>query len=183
MAYDFSTFDKKVSGNLEWLVQEYTGIRTGRASPALLDSVQVNAYGSRMPLKQVANVGVEEARVLRVSPFDASLGKEIEKAIVAADLGVGTSSDGATVRVLFPELTSERREQLVKIAKQKLEEARVSLRGERDHVWNDIQAQERDGSITEDDKFRLKEDLQKKIDAANKALEDLFHKKEAEITT
>src|SRR3989338_5973866 len=126
MNYDFKIFDGKAAGAREWLAKEYRGLRTGRAAPAILDGISVSAYGSMTPLKQVGNVGVEDARTLRVSAYDAGLIKDIERAISAANLGVGTSSDGASVRVTFPELTAERREQMVKLAKQKLEEARTT---------------------------------------------------------
>jgi len=126
--YDFKQFDSKVGAAKEWLAKEYRGLRTGRATPAILDGVSVSAYGSMMPLKQVANVGVEDARTLRIQPFDASTLKDVERAISAADLGLGTSSDGAIVRVTFPELSTERRQQLIKVAKGKLEEARTTVR-------------------------------------------------------
>src|SRR3989344_7738900 len=102
--YDFKNFDGNTTGAREWLAREYRGLRTGRASPAILYSISVSAYGSMMPLKQCANVGIEDARTLRISAYDASLIKDIERAIAAANLGVGTSSDGASVRVSFPEL-------------------------------------------------------------------------------
>ncbi len=181
MNYDFSTFDQKLAAAREWLSREYGGLRTGRASPAILDSVVVMAYGSSMPLKQVANIGVEDARTLRVSAWDASLVKDIERAIAAANLGIGTSADAAGVRVTFPELTAERREQLVKVAKHKLEESRTAVRVARDETWKDIQEKEREGTLTEDDKFSLKEELQKRVDAANEGLENAFSKKEAEM--
>ena len=181
--YDFKTFDAKVAGAREWLAKEYRGLRTGRASPSILDSVAVSAYGSMMPLKQVANVGVEDARTLRVQPFDAALLKDIERAISAADLGVGTASDGATVRVSFPELTSERREQLVKVAKGKLEEARTTLRIARDEAWKEIQAKEKEGALTEDDKYYLKDELQKRTDKANEELEKAFENKGKEMSS
>ncbi len=180
--YDFKSLDAKVSSAKEWLAKEYRGFRTGRASPAILDSVAVSAYGSMMPLKQVANVGVEDARTLRVQPFDAALLKDIERAISAEDLGVGTSSDGATVRVSFPELTSERREQLVKVAKGKLEDARTTLRIARDETWKEIQSKEKEGVLTEDDKYNLKEEMQKKVDKANEELEKMFESKEKEMS-
>ncbi len=183
MTYDFKTFDEKVAAAREWLAREYRGIRTGRASPAILDGVSVSAYGSMMPMKQVANVGVEDARTLRVQSFDAGLLKDIERAISAANLGLGTSSDGVSIRVTFPELTSERREQLVKVAKGKLEEARTTVRGARDEAWKDIQEREREGTITEDAKFRLKEELQKKVDKANEELEKAFEGKEKEMSS
>ncbi|MEK7628757.1 MAG: ribosome recycling factor [Patescibacteria group bacterium] len=181
MAYDFSMVELGLSEKKDWLVKEYQALRTGRASPALLDGVQVEAYGSRTPLKQVANVGLEGARSLLVAPYDTSLTKEIERGIAVANLGVSTSVSGTTVRVSFPELTSERREQLVKVAKQKLEEARVGVRGVRDESWSEIQEQEREGTLSEDDKFRLKDELQKKIDSANKDLETMFDRKEKEM--
>ncbi len=179
--YDFKPLDQKISETNEWLHKEYQSLRTGRATPALLDGIQVESYGSRMPLNQVANIGTEDARTLRVAPWDASQIKEIEKAITNANLGVGVTADERGVRVSFPELTSERRTSLIKIAKDKLEDARQSLRAAREDTWNDIQAQERQSEITEDDKFKFKGDLQKRIDAANAALEELFKKKETEI--
>jgi ribosome recycling factor len=181
MAYDFKVFEGKLAASREWLAREYRGLRTGRASPAILDSISVSAYGSMMPLKQVGSIGAEDARTLRVQPFDASLLKDIERAISAADLGVGTSSDGASVRVTFPELSAERREQLVKVAKAKLEEARTTVRIARDEVWKDVQEKEKAGTMSEDEKFRLKDELQKKVDAANEELEKAFESKEKEM--
>jgi ribosome recycling factor len=181
MAYDFKPLDTKLAGAKEWLSREYQGLRTGRATPAILDSIQVPAYGSLMPLKQVATISVEDARSLRVQAFDPGIIKDIEKAITVADLGVGVGSDTSGVRVTFPELTSERREQLIKLAKGKLEEARTTVRGARDECWKDIQEQEKAGTITEDDKFRLKDEMQNKVDAMNEELEKSFEKKEAEM--
>lgn len=181
MAYDFSAFDKKVASSKEWLAKEYTGLRTGRATPAILDSVQVQAYGSMMPIKQVANIGVEDPRTLRVTAYDASIIKDIERGISAANLGLGVVADGQGLRVMFPELTAERREQLVKAAKQKLEEARTAIRVARDECWKDIQAQEEEGGMGEDEKFRLKDDLQKRVDAVNDDLEKAFERKEEEM--
>lgn len=180
--YDFKVVDGKLADAKEWLAKEYRGLRTGRATPAILDAVMVSAYGSMMPLKQVGNVSVEDARTLRVSAYDAGLIKDIEKAISGANLGVGTSSDGASVRVSFPELTSERREQLVKFAKQKLEEARTTVRIARDESWKEIQTREKEGTLTEDDKFFLKDELQKRIDKANEDLEKSFEAKEKEMS-
>lgn len=181
MAYDFKPLDTKLAGAKEWLSREYQGLRTGRATPAILDSVMVQAYGSSMPLKQVATIGIEDARSLRVQAFDPSTIKDIEKGIANADLGVGVGSDASGVRVTFPELTSERREQLIKLAKGKLEDARTTVRGARDECWKDIQEEEKEKTITEDDKFRLKDEMQKKVDDMNGELEKLFDKKEAEM--
>ncbi len=181
MNFDFKPIEDKFAATGEWLAKEYRGLRSGRAAPAILDGVSIAAYGSMAPLKQVASVGVEDARTLRVQPFDPSLAKEIERCISAADLGVGTSSDGAVIRVTFPELTAERREQLVKLAKQKLEEGRTAVRVARDEAWKTIQEREREGTLTEDDKYALKDELQKKVDAANEALEGMFDKKSEEV--
>src|ERR1700691_2488686 len=125
MPYDFKPFDTKVAAAKEWLAKEFRNVRTGRANPAILDGVSATAYGSMMPLKQLAQIGIEDARTIRVPPFDASTLKDIERAIAAANLGVGTSSDGTVVRVTCPDLTGERRQELVKMAKGKLEEART----------------------------------------------------------
>lgn len=181
MAYDFTAFDAKLAKSKEWLGSEFRGLRTGRATPVILDGVMVQAYGSMMPLKQVASVGVEDARSLRIQPYDSSLIKDIERAITAENLGLGVGSDQAGVRVSFPELTGERRQELVKLAKGKLEEARAGVRVARDECWKDIQAQEEEGGMGEDEKFRLKEDMQKKVDACNGELEALFEKKEEEM--
>lgn len=183
MDYDFKPVEAKLKAAEEWLKKEYGGLRTGRATPAILDGVQISAYGSMMPLKQVGNISVEDARSIRISAYDNSLIKDIEKGITAANLGVGTASDGTSVRVTFPELTGERRAELVKIAKQKLEEARTSVRLARDESWKEIQEREREGTLTEDDKFALKEDLQERVDKTNEALEDAFKAKEKEMTS
>lgn len=181
MAYDFSELDTKLTDAKEWLTREFQGLHTGRASTSLLDGVQVNAYGSRTPLKQVGSITVEDARTLRVVPWDASLVKEVEKAITEADFGVGVGSDASGVRVTFPELTTERREEFVRFAKAKLEEARTAVRKARDDTWNAIQNQEKEGEISEDEKFTAKETMQGKVDACNNSLEQLFDTKEKEI--
>ena len=183
MAYDFKPIEGKLAGAKEWLAREYRGLRTGRASPSILDSVVVSAYGSNMPLKQVGNVSIEDPRTLRIMPWDAGLVKDIERGVVAANLGLGTATDAAGIRVTFPELTSERREQLVKVAKGKLEEARTAVRVARDETWKDIQEQEKAKTISEDDKFRLKDELQKKVDTCNDDLEKSFEAKEVEMSS
>lgn len=180
--YDLKQFDAKLSAAKDWLSKEYRNLRTGRATPAILDGIQVEAYGSMMPLKQVASLGVEDARTLRVTPYDTGLIKDIERAIVASDLGVGTVTDGAGIRVTFPELTGERRQEFVKLAKGKLEEARTAVRIARDEVWKNVQAREKEGTLTEDDKFSLKDELQKKVDKTNDELEQMFKKKEEEMS-
>lgn len=163
------------------MTREYSNIRTGRATPIVLDQIQVEVYGARQPIKHVANIGVEDSRTLRVSPWDKSQIKSVETAILSANLGLQAVVDGEGLRVIFPELTGERREQFIKIIKTKLEEAKVSLRKEREKTWNDIVTKESNSEITEDEKFRAKDDLQKEVDLINKKLEDSAAKKETEL--
>ena len=181
MTYDFSQLKQKIADTEDWLKKEFQGIRTGRATPMLLDNVQVESFGTRVPLNQVGNVGVEDARTLRINVWNVEQVKDVEKAITDANLGVGVTPDESGVRITFPELTSERRDTLIKLSKDKLEEARISLRGVRDEVWNDIQKQEKDGEMSEDEKFGAKEEMQKLIDDGNRSLESLGEKKENEI--
>lgn len=181
MAYDFKPFEKKISEVIAHAQKELAGIRTGRAAPAILDGIQVESYGSRVSLNQVGNISIEDARTLRVAPWDSSLGKEIEKAIMQANLGLSVGLDERGVRVTFPELTAERRVSLVKLAKEKVEECRARLRGHRDETWSDIQAREKEGKMSEDEKFRGKDEMQKRVDAANKEFDELLERKEKEI--
>lgn len=181
MAYDFSSLKAHLTETEEWLGRELSGVRTGRATPTLLDSVKPEAYGSRTPMSQLANVSVEDARTLRIIPWDATLIKTIEKAVVDADLGVGVSVDGQGLRVSFPELTSERRVQLSKIAGDKTEQARVTLRGHRTDALKALDEAKKEGGIGDDELARLKAEVQKYIDAANEKLAALVEKKEKEI--
>lgn len=181
--FNFAELKTGVKGVEEWLQNELSVIRTGRASPAILDFVQVEAYGSRMSIKELANIVVEDAKTVRVEPWDTSMGKEIEKAINNSNLGLSLSPFEKGLRVIFPELTSERREQFVKVVKQKLEEGRVSLRGLRDKTGKAIDEKEKEGGMSEDDKFRFKDEMQKIIDESGRKLEALAEKKEADIKT
>jgi ribosome recycling factor len=165
----------------DWLQKEYAAIRTGQATPALLDGIKVQSYGAQVPMNQVGNVGVEDARTLRVSAWDTGVISNIEQAILDANLGVSVVTDSSGLRVIFPELTSERREQLLRLAKSKFEDARITIRGARDEAMKDIDKQEKDGDLSEDEKFAEKENVQELVDKANKALEELFVKKESEL--
>ena len=164
-----------------WLVKEFTNIRTGRATPTLLDNIFIDSYGTKSQVSHVAGVTTEDARTLRVAPWDKGHIKEIEKAIAVANIGVSVSTDDAGLRVSFPELTSERREMLGKLVGEKIEHAKVSTRQEREKTWNDIQAQEKDGEISEDEKFKLKDELQKIIDETSTKFEEMGEKKRTEI--
>jgi len=181
MAYNFTPFKDKLKGAEEWLKKEFSGLRTGRATPALLDGVKVEAYGSLMPISQVASIVGEDARSLRVAPWDTTQIKALEKSLIVASLGASIVVDDKGLRVIFPELTTERRQILLKTCGQRLEEAKVSVRVEREKVWTTIQKDEKDGKINEDERFRLKNEMQKYVDETNKHLDEFFAKKEAEI--
>lgn len=181
MAYNSKQFTARGEEVVKWLETEFGSIRTGRATPVLLDLITVESYGVRVPIQQVGSVSVEDARTLRISVWDHGAIKTVEKAITEADLGVSVVTDGSGVRVIFPELTGERRVQLTKIAKAKLEEARVSLRSARDEAIKEIDALEKSGELSQDERFSAKEGIQKHVDTVNGILEGLFERKEAEI--
>ena len=181
MSYNFSTFKAKLGEVEEWLGREYLGVRTGKATPQVLDSVMVDSYGAKTPLKHVAAISTEDSKTIRVTPWDKSQIGVIQTSIEAANLGLSVSPDSAGLRVIFPSLTEERRKMLTKLTGEKLEDARISVRKEREKVWEDIQEKEKAGQMSEDDKYKAKDELQKMVDEANKKLEDLSNKKETEI--
>jgi len=181
MAYNLNPLKTKVGEVKEWLSREFSSIRTGQASPALLDGVTVESYGSRQPIKFIANIGVEGAKSLLVTPWDKSNIKAIESAIAAANLGLSTAPGDNGVRVIFPDLTEDRRKSMLKIVSEKQEEAKISLRKEREKVWNEVQDKERAGEIPEDEKFQLKDQIQKMIDDGTAEFEMLVEKKKREV--
>lgn len=162
-------------------MRELSGVRTGRATPTLLDAVKPEAYGTRTPLRELASVSVEDVRTLRVIPWDMELLKTIEKGITDADLGVGISTDDQGLRVSFPELTNERREQLLKIAGDKTEHAKVTLRSHRTDALKILEAAGKAGGMGKDEIARLKIEIQKLIDAGNDSLAKILERKEDEI--
>jgi ribosome recycling factor len=172
---------QKAQETKEWLQKEYASIRTGQASPALLDSVRVESYGSLVPLNQVGSVGSEDARTLRIAPWDSSQVAAIERALRDADLGVSVVTDSTGLRVVFPELTAERREKLLKLAKAKLEDARIAVRALRDEAMKAIDKAEKNAEISEDEKFTQKEAVQTVVENCNRDLELLFTQKEQEL--
>jgi ribosome recycling factor len=181
MNYDFSFIKKKLPEAEEWLKKELALLRTGRASPALLDNINIDYYGARQPLKNVSAISAEDARTLRVRPWDNSLIQKIDQEIRNSSFGLQAIAEKDSIRVIFPELTEERRKALLKAVSEKLEQARISLRKIRDEHWRDIQDKEKEGKISEDDKYRLKDDLQKLIDGIQKKLDEMAKVKEREI--
>ncbi|MDP1707141.1 MAG: ribosome recycling factor [bacterium] len=181
MAYDFSKLKVDIKETEEWLARELSGVRTGRATPTLLDSVKPETYGTRTALRELGSVSVEDARTLRIIPWDTGLLKAIEKGITDANLGVGVSTDDQGLRVSFPELTSERRTQLSKIAGDKTEQAKVTLRSYRTDAIKDIDMLKKEG-MSEDQAKRDKDEVQRFIDAGNESLLKILEKKEVEIS-
>jgi ribosome recycling factor len=172
---------RRMEGAQRALTAEFAGVRTGRASTALLDRVQVTAYGTRLPLNQVATVQAPEARLLTVQPFDRALMKAIEKGILESDLGLTPSNDGQTIRLSIPQLSEERRKDLVRLVHKMAEEARVAVRNVRRDVLNELRRTERDGDISRDDLARAQDEIQKLTDGQVKAVDELLARKEAEI--
>ena len=181
MQYNFSNFKTEIKKVGEFLSKEYSQLNIGRASPMVLDGVSVSSYGSYVPLKNVASVSIEDPKTLRINPFDKNQIKDIEKAITSANLGLSVATDDLGIRVIFPQLTTETRQNLVKVLKEKLEEQRITVRRERERIWEDVQAKEKEAKLTEDEKFRAKDELQKIIDEANRNLEAVFEKKQKEV--
>jgi len=181
MQYNFSNFKLEINKIVEYLNKEYSQLNIGRASPAILDGVFVEFYGSFLLLKNIASISIEDLKTLRITPWDKNQIKEIEKAIISSNLGLSVVVDNFGIRVIFPQLTTETRQKLVKVLKDKLEESRIVVRKERERIWDEIQKLEKNGEITEDDKFKAKEYLQKLIDEINQNLLNIFYKKENEV--
>lgn len=170
-------------GVLSSLQKDLSGLRTGRATPSLLEDIQVEAYGSNMPLQQLASITSPEPRMLVVQPWDAQTIKDVEKAIRQTDLGLNPAVDGAIIRVPFPALTEEKRKELVKIMHGKLEEAKIKLRQIRETILKEWKAKKTAGEMSEDDFFRLEKDLQTIVDDTNKQIESIGEDKEKEMLT
>jgi len=181
MQYNYSQFKSELKKVEEFLNKEYNQLNIGRASPMVLDGVSVESYGSYVPLKNIANISIEDPKTLRIAPWDKNQIKDIEKAIQSSNLGLSVATDDLGIRVIFPQLTTETRVTLVKVLKERLEEARITVRRERERIWDDVQAKEKEGKLTEDEKFRAKEELQKIIEGVNRNLENNFEKKEKEV--
>lgn len=169
--------------SIEHLKLEMGKIRTGRANPSMVEDLLVDYYGIKTPMKQVASINTPEPRLIVIQPWDRGALAGIESAIRESDLNLNPNNDGILIRVNIPMLTEERRKEMVKILNQKAEEGRIAVRSIREEIWKDIQDSEKEGKISEDDKFRGKEKLQEVVDDYNKKIEEFRTKKEAEIMT
>lgn len=171
----------KMENSLRMLKDQFAGLRTGKASPALVDGVQVTYYGSPTRLRDLANISTPEPRLIVISPFDPTALPEIEKAILAANLGVTPRNDGRVVRIPIPELNEERRKEIVKVAKRQSEEARIAVRNVRRDANEHVKALQKDGKITEDERDRGLDDIQKATDAHIAKIDSELKNKEAEV--
>lgn len=173
--------EDKMKKTISVLKSDLSTLRAGRANPTMLDRIKVDYYGSPCPLSQVANISAPEPRVLVISPWEKSLMKEIEKAILVSDLGINPSNDGTVIRLVVPELTEETRKNLVKVVKKTGEDAKVALRSIRREANDKIKALKKDGEITEDELKNSEEKVQKIIDTYVKEVDTLITAKEKEI--
>lgn len=178
---DMSDIKRRMDGALKALEAEFGGLRTGRASTALLEPLTVEAYGSTMPINQVGTIGVPEPRMLSVQVWDASLVKTVEKAIRDSDLGLNPQTEGQTIRLPLPDLNEERRHELSRVAGKYAEQARIAVRNVRRDGMETLKRMEKDGEISEDEHRSMSQDLQKMTDEHIKQIDNSFHEKEKEI--
>lgn len=177
-----NAYSDRMQKTYEYLEADYAAIRAGRANPHVLDKLRVDYYGTPTPIQQVGNITVPEARIIQIAPWEKSLVKAIEKAILSSDIGITPSNDGSVIRLVFPELTEERRKDLVKEVKKKGEDAKVAIRNIR-RDGNDAFKKLSKGDISEDEIKQLEENLQKQTDKYIKDIDALIESKSKEIMT
>ena len=178
---DYSEIKEKMEKTIESLVQRLSEVRAGRANPAILNKVKIDYYGTPTPINQVAGISVPEARMIMIQPWDASILKEIEKAILASEIGINPNNDGKVIRLVFPELTEERRKDLVKEIKKYAEDAKVSIRNARRDGIDKAKAMQKDGDITEDELKAAETEIQKITDKYIEEVDKTIIAKETEI--
>lgn len=178
-----SKFEEKMKNIVEHLVQEFSEIRAGRANPAILNRINVEYYGVLTPINQVAGISVPEARLIVVQPWDVTLLKQVEKAIIEANIGITPQNDGKVIRLAFPELTQERRLEIVKNIKEITEKSKIAIRNVRREAIDEAKTQEKNKEISQDDLEREEEQIQKLTDKYINILEEKFSIKEKEIKT
>ena len=178
---DYAEFESKMKKTLENLITELDSVRAGRANPAVLAQVSVEYYGTPTPVQQIASVSVPDPRTLVIQPWDASALKGIEKAILASELGINPQNDGRVIRLVFPQLTEERRKELAKQVKKYGEEAKIAIRNIRRDAIEKYKKQQKASEITEDDYKNIEKDVQKLTDDYIKKIDDVADKKEKEL--
>ena len=180
---ELNQYEEKMKKSLANLEEEYGAIRAGRANPRILDRIQVDYYGTPTSLQGVANISVPEARMIQIQPWDAGLIKDIEKAILASDLGLTPANDGKVIRLVFPELTEERRQELVKDVKKKGEETKVAIRNIRRDANDAVKKEAKANEISEDDQKQLEDKIQKLTDGYVKKIDQVIDAKSTEVMT
>ena len=177
-----SEVSNKMDRAVDAFKRDLTQLRTGRATPALVENIEVNYYGSLTPLKQIASISAPDARAIMIQPYDATSMREIEKSLMTSEMGFNPSNDGATITVPIPQLTQERRQEMVKLLKGKIEEGKVSVRNVRRDSVDRLRKLEKDKSISQDDSRRGQDQIQKSTDSYTKLIDDISKVKEDEIT-
>jgi len=180
---DIKVYEDKMEKTLSNLQEEYVSIRAGRANPHILDKIQVDYYGTPSSLQSVANISVPEARMIQIQPWEASLIKDIEKAILASDIGLTPANDGKVIRLVFPELTEDRRKELVKDVKKKGENAKVAVRNVRRDANDTIKKENKANEISEDEQKQLEDKIQELTDKFVAKIDDAVEAKSAEVMT
>lgn len=183
MDLDIKIYEDKMQKTVENLIEEFANVKAGRANPHILNKITVEYYGTQTPLQQVANISVPEPRIIMISPWDSSLIKEIEKAIMISDLGITPSNDGKVIRLVFPELTEERRKELVKDIKKKAENAKVAIRNVRRDANDFFKKEAKKNDISEDIVKSAENDIQKSTDKFVEKIDKLVDDKSKEILT
>lgn len=177
------TYDEKMQKSFDALLSDLASIRAGRANPHILDHLTVDYYGAPTPLQQVSNISVPEARLIQIQPWDASLLKEIEKAIQMSDVGINPTNDGKTIRLVFPELTEDRRKELSKDVKKKGEEYKVAIRNIRRDANDSFKKMQKNDELSEDEEKDLEDGIQKVTDTFIKKIDDAIADKTKEVMT
>ena len=178
---DFTNIKEKMEKSINVYNEKLSEVRAGRANPAILNKVKIDYYGTATPINQVAGVSVPEARLIVIQPWDVSVLKEIEKAILASDIGINPNNDGKVIRLAFPELTEERRKELVKDIKKMAEDAKISIRAIRRDGIEDAKAEQKEGNITEDELKQAENEIQKLTDKSVEEIDKILENKEKEV--
>ncbi len=178
---DYSEIKEKMNKSIDSLNEKFSEVRAGRANPAILNKVKIDYYGTPTPINQVAGVSVPEARLIVIQPWDMSVLKEIEKAILASDIGINPNNDGKVIRLAFPELNEERRKELVKDIKKMAEECKVAIRNSRRDGMDLAKKLQKDGDITEDELKQAENEIQNLTDKSIEEIDKMLENKEKEI--
>lgn len=178
---DYTNLKERMEKTINNFSEKLSEVRAGRANPAILNKVKIDYYGTPTPINQVAGISVPEARLIVIQPWDASILKDIEKAILASDIGINPNNDGKVIRLSFPELNEERRKELVKDIKKMAEEAKVAVRAVRRDGIEEAKAEQKEGNITEDELKQAENEIQKITDKEIEEIEEILEKKEKEI--